>query len=74
MGLRLRLKQSYDISKFPPRCQTILQALKTHGMILADNGSAWFISGAPDPRWDNDELHKLTMVKGSDFEAVKAER
>jgi hypothetical protein len=74
MGLRLRLKQSYDVSRFPPRCQTILAALKTHGMILADNGSAWFIGGAPDPRWDNDELHKLTSVKGADFEVVKAEK
>jgi hypothetical protein len=43
-------------------------------MILADNGSAWFIGGAPDPHWDNDELHKLTMVKGADFEVVKAEQ
>ena len=74
MGLRMRLKQSYDISKFPPHCQTILQALKTYGMILADNGGAWFISGATDPHWDNDELHKLTMVKGGDFEVVKAQQ
>jgi hypothetical protein len=50
--------------------QVILRALKTYGMILADNGSSWFISGVPDERWDNDALHELHDVKGSDFEAV----
>ena len=48
----------------------ILRALKTYGMILADNGSAWYISGVPDERWDNDVLHELHRVRGSDFEAV----
>lgn len=71
MGMRVRLKADYDISGFSPKCQVILRALKKYGMIVADNGSNWFISGAPDPRWDNEELHTLTRVKGSAFEVVK---
>jgi len=70
MGQRFRLKAGFDISKFSPKNQVILTALKRYGIILADNGSSWYISGAPDPRWDNDDLHKLSNVKGSDFEAV----
>ena len=70
MGLRLRLKAGYDISGFPPDVQVILQALKTYGMMVADNGSDWFISGAPDPRWNDEELHVLDEVKGRDFEVV----
>lgn len=70
MGQRFRLKASYDISSFSPDVQVILQALKTYGMLLADNGSAWYISGAPDERWDNDVLHELHQVPGSAFEAV----
>jgi hypothetical protein len=70
MGLRFRLKASYDISGFDPRIQNILIALKTYGLIVADNGSNWYISGAPDSRWDDDLLHTLTQVHGSDFEAV----
>jgi len=73
MGQRFRLKASFDVSAFSPEVQVILQALKTYGMILADNGSAWYISGVPDPRWDNDTLvSELSRVKGSDFEAVNA--
>ncbi len=71
MGMRVRLRASFDISKFPPPAQVILTALKKYGMLLADNGSDWFISGAPDPRWNDDELHTLSRVKGSDFEVVK---
>jgi hypothetical protein len=71
MGMRVRLKAGYDASKFSPTNQVLLQALKTYGMIVADNGGDWFVSGAPDPRWDDDDLHKLTAVKGSDFEVVK---
>ncbi|MDB5293898.1 MAG: hypothetical protein JWL69_5139 [Phycisphaerales bacterium] len=71
MGMRVRLKAGYDISKFSPANQMILQALKTYGMIVADNGGDWFISGAPDPRWDDEDLHKLTTVKGADFEVMK---
>jgi hypothetical protein len=71
MGQRFRLKASFDISKFSVSNQVILRALKTYGMILADNGSAWYISGTPDERWNNDDLHLLqTAVHGSDFEAV----
>ena len=70
MGTRFRLKASYDISRFDPIVRTILQALKTYGMILSDNGSPWFITGAPDPRWNDEILGQLKRVKGSDFEAV----
>jgi hypothetical protein len=71
MGQRFRLKASFDISGFSPTNQVILTALKEYGMFLADNGSAWYLSGAPDERWDNDDLHQLqTRVHGSDFEAV----
>jgi len=71
MGLRFRLKAGYDISGFPAAAQVILRALKKHGMIVADNGGDWFISGAPDTRWSDDDLHALKQVKGSDFEVVK---
>jgi hypothetical protein len=71
MGQRFRLKAGFDISSFSPPVRVILQAMKTYGLILADNGSAWYISGAPDPRWDNDMLvGELAQVRGSDFEAV----
>jgi hypothetical protein len=71
MGLRMRLKASYDISGFPKSAQVILTALKKYGMILADNGSAWFVSGAPDSRWNDDELNTLKALQGSDFEAIE---
>lgn len=71
MGQRFRLNAGIDVSAFSPVNQTILQALKTYGMFLADNGSDWFLSGAPDDRWDNDDLHQLQeLIHGSDFEAV----
>ncbi len=71
MGLRLRLKANFDISGFSKSNQVILRALKTYGMLVADNGSDWFLSGAPDKRWDDDDLHKLKQgVKGKDFEVV----
>ena len=71
MGLRVRLKADYDISKFPEAAQVILRCLKTYGMILADNGGDWFISGAPDDRWDDEALGAIKRVKGSDLEVVK---
>jgi len=71
LGMRVRLKASYDISSFPPDVQVILRGLKKYGMILADNGSNWFITGAPDDRWDDDALHSLARVKGQDLEVVK---
>ena len=71
MGLRVRLRASFDISKYSQINQTILKAMKTYGMIVADNGSNWYVSGAPDARWDDDDLHELGKVKGSDFEVVQ---
>jgi hypothetical protein len=70
MGLRLRLKASFDTSTFPPQARIVLDALKKYGMVVADNGSNWYISGAPDPHWSNDDLHTLGQVKGSNFEVV----
>ena len=70
MGLRVRLKASFDTSGFPPQARVVLEALKRYGMILADNGSPWYISGAPDPRWSNDDLHSLGRLTGADFEVV----
>ncbi len=70
MGLRLRLKANVNISSFSRTNQIILTALKRYGMIVADNGSSWYISGAPDNRWNNDDLHLLGTIPGSDFEAV----
>jgi hypothetical protein len=71
MGMRVRLKADYDISRFTPECRVILQALKTYGMILADNGGPWFISGAPDARWNDSHLDLLKRVRGSEFEVVR---
>ena len=70
MGLRLRLKASVDISGYGPRSRVILTALKRYGMILADNGSGYYLSGTSDLRWDDDELHGLGGIKGSMFEVV----
>jgi hypothetical protein len=70
MGLRVRLKASVDISGFGPHARVVLTALKKYGMILADNGSPWYITGAPDSRWDDDEMHKLGNLTGADFEVV----
>jgi hypothetical protein len=72
MGLRLRLRASFDASGFPRQARIVLEALKRYGMVVADNGSSWFISGAPHPRWSNDDLHTLGRVKGADFEVVDA--
>lgn len=71
MGMRVRLKASFDDSSFPPRVRVILAAMKKHGMLLADNGSAWYVSGAPDPRWDDDELAALRRVRARDFEVLR---
>jgi hypothetical protein len=71
MGLRVRLKASVDISGFPKQARIVLQALKTYGMILADNGSNWYLSGTPDRRWNDDDLDQLKRVPGNAFEAVK---
>jgi hypothetical protein len=71
MGMRLRLKASFDISGFSAANQVILAALKKYGMIMADNGSSMYISGAPDDRWNNDDLHNLGSVATSDFEVIE---
>jgi hypothetical protein len=74
MGQRLRLKAGYPISDFPRQARVVLRALKRYGMILADNGSPWYVSGAPNPGWDNDQLHTLHRVPGSAFEVVDTRR
>ncbi len=71
MGLRVRLKASLDLSGYPLQARIVLTALKRYGMLLADNGSAWFITGAPDDRWDNSQLATLSAIKGSDLEVVQ---
>jgi hypothetical protein len=70
MGMRVRLKASFDISSFSATNQTILKALKQYGMIMADNGSSMYLSGAPDDRWDNNDLHNLSTLAASDFEVL----
>jgi hypothetical protein len=70
MGLRVRLKASYDTSDFSPHARVIAEALKRYGMILADNGSPWYISGASDPRFDDDVMHELDVITGRDLEVV----
>jgi hypothetical protein len=70
MGARFRLRADYDISRFSATNQIILRAIKKYGMLVADNGASWFITGTPDSRWDNDDLHNLLQVVGSNMEAV----
>ena len=70
MGLRVRLKASVSLARLPAQARIVAIALKRYGMILADNGSPWYISGAPDRRWNNDALHLLDELHGSDFEVV----
>lgn len=72
MGQRLRLKRRFDISGFPRQARVILRALKRYGMLVADNGSDWYITGAPSPHWNNDALHSLAKVEGRHFEVVDA--
>ena len=70
MGLRVRLKASVDISHFGPQARVILLALKRYGMLLADNGSPWYVTGAPNANWNDDQLHDFQQLHGSDFEVV----
>jgi hypothetical protein len=72
MGERLRLKRSVDVSRFPKQARVVAVALRRYGMLLADNGSDWYLSGAPHPRWDNDDLRALKRLRGNDFEVVAA--
>jgi hypothetical protein len=74
MGMRVRLKASYDTRQFPAQAKVILEALKTYGMILADNGGDWFLSGAPDPRWNDEDLATVKRVKVRDFEVLQMGR
>jgi len=73
MGMRVRLKADFDVSGFPEQVQVILRCLKRYGMLLADNGGDWFISGAPDPRWNFEVLAAMKQVKGKDLEVVEME-
>ena len=70
MGLRVRLKASVNIAGLPPQARIVAQAMKTYGLILADNGSNWYVTGAPSPHWSNDQLHALGGLTGADFEVV----
>jgi hypothetical protein len=74
MGLRVRLKASVSLAGFGPQSRVVLQALKRYGMILADNGSPWYITGAPSSTWNDDDLHALGRITGSDFEVVQTTR
>jgi hypothetical protein len=74
MGQRLRLNRGLDISRFPRQSRVVLRALKRYGMIVADNGSSWYVSGAPSRGWDNDDLHSLHGVPGTAFEVVDTSR
>jgi hypothetical protein len=70
MGLRVRLKADVSLAGFGPQARVVLTALKRYGMILADNGSPWYVSGAPSPGWNDDDLHALGRITGADFEVV----
>lgn len=70
MGLRVRLRPDYPLAGFGPQSRAVLTALKTYGMILADNGSPWYVTGAPSPGWDDDDLHELGRVTGADLQVV----
>jgi len=70
MGMRVRLRADYPVDSFPPQARVILVALQRYGMILADNGTDWIVTGTPDPRWNNEQLLTLNRVKGSDFQVV----
>jgi len=71
MGMRLRLKANFDVTPYSANLQVILNALKKYGMIMADNGSAMYLSGTPDNRWDNNDLHNLSQIQASAFEVVQ---
>jgi len=72
MGAWFRLRADFDTSRLAPQARVVAEALKVHGMVLADNGSSWFLSGAPDERWNNDDLRTLATITGNDLVAVDA--
>ena len=74
MGLRVRLKRSVPLAGYGPQARAVLLALKRYGMILADNGSPWYVTGAPSAGWDDDDLHALGRITGADFEVVDTRR
>jgi hypothetical protein len=74
MGQRLRLRRSFDVSRFPRQARVVLRALKRYGVIVADNGAPWYVSGVPSRGWDDEDLHALHRVHGSDFEVVDTAR
>jgi hypothetical protein len=74
MGLRVRLKRSVSLRGYGPQARVVLTALKRYGMILADNGSPWYVTGAPNAGWDDDDLHDLGRITGADFEVVDTRR
>jgi hypothetical protein len=74
MGMRVRLKAGFNVGGFSPEVRVILTALQKHGMFLADNGSDWYLSGVPDPRWRDERLKELRQVRGRDFEVVQMEQ
>jgi hypothetical protein len=71
MGMRVRLKAGFNIAGYPASAQVILRALKKYGMIVADNGSDWYVSGTADARWNDTEINSLKALKGSDFEVIQ---
>jgi hypothetical protein len=71
MGERLRLRRDVDVSRLPRQARVVARALKEYGMLVADNGSDWFVSGAPHRGWDNDALRRLGQIRGADFEVVR---
>jgi hypothetical protein len=74
MGQRMRLKRSFDVSRYPRQSRVVLRALQRYGAFVADNGSAWYVTGAPNRGWNDDDLHSFGRVKGSDFEFVDTSR
>jgi hypothetical protein len=72
MGLRLRLKAAYSLAGFHGESLIVLRALKRYGLIVADNGSSWYVTGAPDPRWNDEDLEQIKQVPGAAFEAVRS--
>jgi hypothetical protein len=74
MGQRVRLKRGFDVSRYPRQSRVVLRALQRYGALVADNGSAWYVTGAPNRGWNNDDLHSFGRVKGSDFEFVDTSR
>jgi len=74
MGMRVRLRADFDMSTFPAEVRVILRAMQRYGMLLADNGSGWYVSGAPDPRWSDDRLASLSRVRSADFQVVHIEK